>query len=63
MFRDFLGNMECKTQCLNNLNNFLATKIVLTKQASGYLRSPDTLDTRLGERVSANVQPCCLGAQ
>ena len=36
---DVLGKMECKTQCLFcNLTNFLATKIVLAKQASGYVQ-------------------------
>ena len=35
MFRYFLDKMECKKQCLfRNLNNFLATKIVLAKRAS-----------------------------
>ena len=36
MFRGFLSKMECKTQCLfRNLSNFLATKIILAKRASG----------------------------
>ena len=36
IFRDFLGKMECETQGFySHLNNFLATKIVLAKRASG----------------------------
>ena len=60
MLWGFLGKMECKTQCLFCiLNNILATKIILAKRASDDgLRSPDTFDTRLGERASANVTPC-----
>ena len=35
MFRDFLGKMECKKQCLFcTLNNFLVKKIVLAKWVS-----------------------------
>ena len=59
MFRDFLGKMKCLTQCsFCNLNHFVAVKIVLANgRVVDDLRSPNTFDTRLGERASANVQP------
>ena len=46
MFRDFLGKMECKKQCL-----FPNGWVIVD------LRSLDTLETQ-GKQASANVQPC-----
>ena len=61
VFRDFSAKQNIKKHRLFcNLINFLAMK--KTHSPNGRvicdLHSPDTFDTRLGERASANVQPC-----
>ena len=53
MFRDFLGKMECKTQCLFcNLNHFLATKIVLTQRVDDRASANHRSLTRLASTIS-----------
>lgn len=59
-FRVFLGKMNYKTQCLfRNLNNFLGSEksYLPNGRVINDLHSPDTFDTRVGERAGAYVQP------
>ena len=60
VFRDFSAKQNIKqTSFILQFNQFLGDEISHSPNGRVIcdLHSPDTFDTRLGERASANVQP------
>ena len=63
VFRDFSAKQNIKkTSFILQFNQFLGDEKSHSPNGRVIcdLHSPDTFDTRLGERASANVQPCVL---
>ena len=59
VFRDFSAKQNIKTSFILQFNQFLGNEKSHSPNGRVIcdLHSPDTFDTRLGERASANVQP------